>query len=61
MSGHYASKSVFIAAMIYFVIAVKKAHTRTYWVTVLEVLVMIGLGVFQLYYIKKILDNKRMI
>jgi hypothetical protein len=31
------------------------------YVTVVEIVVMVALGVFQVYYIKKVLDNKRMI
>ena len=31
------------------------------YLTIIEIAVMVALGVFQVYYLKKVLDNKRMI
>lgn len=31
------------------------------YVTIVEIVVMVTLGIFQVYYLKKVLDNKRMI
>ena len=31
------------------------------YISGLEIVVMLALGVFQVYYLKKVLDNKRMI
>ena len=31
------------------------------YVTLVEIVVMVTLGIFQVYYLKKVLDNKRMI
>jgi len=40
---------------------IKKSNDHSFWVTLAEIIIMVGLGAFQLYYIKKVLDNKRMI
>ena len=40
---------------------VKYSTENTLYLTVVEIAVMIGLGVFQVFYLKKVLDNKRMI
>ena len=34
---------------------------QTLYLTIFEIVVMIGLGVFQVFYLKRVLDNKRMI
>ena len=31
------------------------------YVTLVEIVVMVNLGIFQVYFLKKVLDNKRMI
>ena len=31
------------------------------YVTIVEIVVMVTLGIFQVYYLNKVLDNKRMI
>ena len=40
---------------------VRNSTESTLYLTVLEIAVMIGLGIFQVYYLKKVLENKRMI
>lgn len=45
----------------WFLIAVKKSSQHSMWTTLIEIVIMIGLGLFQLFYIKRVLDNKRMI
>lgn len=41
--------------------AIKKSGNQSFWITIFEIVLMIGLGVFQVYYLKRVLDNKRMI
>jgi hypothetical protein len=40
---------------------VKHSTEATQWLSGIEIAVMIVLGVFQVWYLKRILDNKRMI
>ena len=42
-------------------IVARKSNSDSFYVTIVEVLIMAGLGFFQIYYIKKVLDNRRMI
>lgn len=47
--------------MVGYINNIKFTTEQSLYSTVLEVVVMVALGVFQVYYLKKVLDNKRMI
>ena len=47
--------------MVGYINNIKFTTEQSLYSTVLEIVVMVALGVFQVYYLKKVLDNKRMI
>ena len=42
-------------------IDLRVSREQTMYLTIVEIILMVALGVFQVYYLKKVLDNKRMI
>ena len=47
--------------MLGYINTIRNSTDQTLFVTAIEIGIMIGLGVFQVYYLKRVLDNKRMI
>lgn len=41
--------------------AVEESNAYTWWATVAEMVVFVGFAGFQVYYIKNMLDNKRLL
>lgn len=60
--GHYMTESKFQNfRMLGYINTIRNSTDQTLFVTAIEIGIMIGLGVFQVYYLKRVLDNKRMI
>ncbi|CDW80272.1 UNKNOWN [Stylonychia lemnae] len=60
--GHFMTENKFQNfRMEGYVHTVQNTTQNSLYSTVLEILIMIGLGAFQVYHLKKVLDNKRMI
>ena len=59
---HFVTQSRFQNfRMVGYINNIKFTTEQSLYSTVLEVVVMVALGVFQVYYLKKVLDYKRMI
>ena len=57
MAGYIKSKiSISLLGL-----AVKNSTEQSLYTSIFEIVFMVGLGAFQVYYLKKVLDNKRMI
>ena len=60
--AHYQTENKFQNfRMMSFIETLKNSIEHSMYLIILEIVIMIGLGVFQVAYIKKVLDNKRMI
>jgi hypothetical protein len=60
--GHFMTESKFQNfRMLGYISTIRNSTEQTLYLTVIEIVVMLGLGVFQVFYLKRVLDNKRMI